>query len=195
MLSVCDLNKLLSCDHIYHINVMICHLNFYPLLLCNNVATVTSVRIRASHISGILGTQREKEYESATLVSFLAHMFLKGPLMRLHIGANMCKHFTVPPFSCARCPSAIWFALSLSLANVLVHIVYWYSCCQLQTKLNHAAPSTERLNQYTKHLNLRTWQPDLVHRLQGYRVLMLRLKVYVVCNNTLLIVCHAFIWK
>ena len=76
MLSVCDLNKLLSCDHIYHMNLMICHLNFYPLLLCNNVATVASVRIRASHISGILGTQREKEYESATLVSFLAHMFL-----------------------------------------------------------------------------------------------------------------------
>jgi len=76
VLSVCDLNKLLSCDHIYHMNVMICHLNFYPLLLCNNVASVTSVRIRASHISGILGTQREKEYESATLVSFLAHMFL-----------------------------------------------------------------------------------------------------------------------
>ena len=60
MLSVCDLNKLLSCDHIYHMNMMICHLNFYPLLLCNNVATVTSVRIRASHISGILGTQRGK---------------------------------------------------------------------------------------------------------------------------------------
>ena len=83
VLSVCDLNKLLSCDHIYHMNVMICHLNFYPLLLCNNVASVTSVRIRASHISGILGTQREKEYESATLVSFLAHMFLTSHCCRL----------------------------------------------------------------------------------------------------------------
>ena len=82
MLSVCDLNKLLSCDHIYHMNMMICHLNFYPLLLCNNVATVTSVRIKASHISGILGTQREKEYESATLVSFLAHVFLEVMLVR-----------------------------------------------------------------------------------------------------------------